>query len=90
VLFRLKERSVEKIQEAVGVLRGLEGVIPSLRGLEVGVDVVRSGRSYDIALVARFDDLEGLDAYRTHPGHVKVIEYIDGVKESVVAVDFES
>jgi hypothetical protein len=58
--------------------------------LEVGVDVVRGERSFDIALVARFDDLAGLEAYRSHPLHVEVADYIKGASESVVSVDYDS
>lgn len=60
-----------------------------LRGLEVGIDVVRSQRSYDIALIATFDSLEDLEGYQVHPEHKKVIEHITQVRESQVAVDFE-
>ena len=90
VFFKLKDASPENIEKTRNVLQGLEGNVPKLRSLEVGVDVIHSERSYDIALVARFDSLEDLNAYQTHPVHVKVGEYINSVKESAVAVDYES
>ncbi len=89
VLFRLIDRSEKSVKEALDVLRGLNGRIPSLRGLEAGVDVVKSVRSYDIALIARFDDLEGLDEYQNHPAHLEVVEYISAVRDASVAVDYE-
>ncbi|GJM73796.1 hypothetical protein HMSSN036_60120 [Paenibacillus macerans] len=51
--------------------------------------MVRSQRSYDIALIATFDSLEDLEGYQVHPEHKKVIEHITQVRESQVAVDFE-
>ena len=90
VFFKLKDASPENIEKTRDVLQGLEGNVPKLRSLEVGVDVIRSERSYDIALIAKFDSLEDLNAYQTHPVHVKVGEYINSVKESAVAVDYES
>ncbi|MMZ71489.1 Stress responsive A/B Barrel Domain protein [compost metagenome] len=51
--------------------------------------MVKSPRSYDIALVATFDSLEDLEGYQVHPEHQKVIEHMTQVRESQVAVDFE-
>ncbi|GMR04893.1 MAG: Dabb family protein [Thermodesulfobacteriota bacterium] len=90
VFFKLKERSDENLRKAVGILEALQGRVPSLKTLEVGVDVVRSSRSYDIALTARFDSLEGLESYRSHPEHVKAATYLRGVSEAIAAVDYES
>jgi len=88
VLFKLKDPS--SIQKTREVLMGMDGKIPQIRDLEVGVDVVRSQRSYDLALITRFDSMEDLQAYQVHPVHVEVLNYITSVRESVVAVDFQS
>lgn len=90
VLFKLKDRSAESIEKARMVLSSLHGRVPVLRHLEVGSDVVRSERSYDIALIAKFDTLDDLDAYQSHPFHVEVASYMAGVRESACAVDFRS
>lgn len=90
VLFKLKDRSPENIGKTRDILAGLKDKVQVLKHLEVGTDVVRGERSYDIALVARFDTLDDLEAYRVHPAHQEVVEYIKTVKESTVAVDYES
>lgn len=90
VFFKLKDRSPENIQRTYEVLAGMEGKIPQLRSLEVGIDVVRSERSFDLALTAKFDSLEDLQAYNDHPVHQEVIEYIAKVKDVSLAVDYES
>lgn len=90
VLFRLKDRGKESVEGALAVLRELDGRIPSLRGFEAGLDLVKSDRSYDIALIARFDDLKGLDEYQNHPAHQEVVKYISGVRDASVAVDYET
>lgn len=88
VLFKFKDSSsVEKARE---VLLGLKGKIPQLRHIEVGADVLHSERSFDIALLTRFDTLEDLEAYQMHPLHVEVAKFISSVRESAVAVDYES
>lgn len=64
--------------------------VPSLRAIEAGVDVLRSPRSYDVALITRFDDLAGLEAYQVHPVHQEVVEFIKPRSRGAVSVDFES
>jgi len=90
VLFKLKDRSPQSIEKARNLLVDMKGKISQLRNLEVGIDVLHSERSYDIALITKFDSMDGLAAYQAHPVHVKVSEYIMSVKESSVVVDFES
>lgn len=90
VLFKLLDFSPAKAAQAREVLPGMAGKIPQLRHLEVGVDIVRSDRSYDLALVARFDSLEGLQAYQVHPQQVEVVKYLQGVRQSAIAVDYET
>ncbi|MEJ8303673.1 Dabb family protein [Saccharibacillus sacchari] len=89
VFFKLKNRSAESVAEAAGVLRSMEGKIEQLKSLEIGTDILRTERSYDIALTSTFDTLDDLQAYNTHPEHQKIIEYINGVKEVSYAVDYE-
>ena len=84
-----KYRDSAEAQKIAPMLRGLVGKVPSLRAMEVGVNVVESKRAYDLALIATFDDLAGLEAYSSHPEHLKVREYIHSVMESSVSVDFE-
>jgi len=90
VFFKLKDRSPENIQRTRDVLAAMDGKIPQLRSLEVGIDVMRSERSYDLALVAKFDSLEDLRAYNDHPVHQEVLKYIATVKDISLAVDYES
>lgn len=90
VLFKLKDRSPRSVEKARDVLLGMKGKIPQLRHLEVGTDVLHSERSYDIALVTRFDSLEELQAYQGHPVHIEVAKYMTAARESAVAVDYES
>nr|WP_315989306.1 Dabb family protein [Desulforamulus aquiferis] len=68
----------------------MEGKIPQLRHLEVGADVLHTERSYDLALITKFDSLEDLQTYQVHPVHVEVANYLAKVREAAVAVDFES
>ncbi|MBD2846004.1 Dabb family protein [Paenibacillus sp. IB182496] len=90
VLFKLKDNSPAAVEEAAGVLRAMEGQIAELKSIEVGLDVLHSERSYDLALITKFDSMEAMEAYQVHPVHQKVIAYMGQVRESSVSVDFES
>ncbi|KAA8999787.1 Dabb family protein [Paenibacillus spiritus] len=89
VLFKLKDGSPESVARTAAVLRNMEGRIPQLLSLEIGTDVLRSERSYDLALTATVASLEDLQAYQVHPAHQEVIAHINEVKEQSIAVDYE-
>lgn len=89
VFFKLKNAAPESLAKTKQVLAAMEGKIEVLRTIEVGVDLLRTARSYDVALVTTFDSLEDLEAYQVHPVHVEVSRYMSEVRESAVAVDYE-
>lgn len=89
VFFKLKEPTVDNIERTVQVLRDMQGKIPQLRSLEVGSDIIRSERSYDLALISEVETLEDLQAYQVHPVHQEVIRYINTVKDHSISVDYE-
>jgi len=91
VLFKLTDPSAENIAATHAKLLSMQGRIPQLRHLEAGIDVIRSERSYDIALVTRFDSLADLQEYQAHPYHAgEVIPHMKSVCSSIVAADYES
>lgn len=90
VCFKLKDRSPEHIAQVRDRLLTLDGNVPVLRHLEVGIDFLRSDRSYDLALMAKFDSPEDLQAYQVHPFHVEIANYMATVRDSTVTVDYES
>ena len=90
VLFKLKDNNTENIEKTANVLMDMKDKIAELKHIKVGMDVTHSQRSYDMALITKFDSVADLEAYQTHPVHVKVAEYILSVRESTVTVDFES
>ncbi|MET0828412.1 MAG: Dabb family protein [Microbacterium sp.] len=73
----------------VSLVLALEGQIPELRRMSVGVDVLGGPASHELAIVADFDDLAGLEAYTRHPAHAEVLRISGPVKTSLATVDFE-
>lgn len=91
VLFKLTDPTTANLDATRDKLLSMNGKIEQLRHLEVGVDVIRSERSYDIALTTRFDSLDDLQAYQIHPYHAgEVVPHMKSVCSSIVAVDYES
>jgi hypothetical protein len=90
VLFKLKDPAPENIDKARLILTGLAGKVPELRHLEVGADILRTKRSYDLALLARFDSLEALQSYQVHPEHQELAKYLVAASDSIIVVDYET
>ena len=91
VLFKLADPSGENLAATRDKLLSMGGKIDLLRHLDVGVDVIRSERSYDIALTTCFDSLDDLQSYQIHPYHAgEVVPHMKAVCSSIVAVDYES
>lgn len=91
VMFKLKDQGAEGVAKAKELLLSMEGKVEQLRYLEVGTDVLRSERSYDLALITKFDSLEDLQGYQVHPYHAEqVAAYMRSVSSAVAVVDYES
>ena len=89
VLFKAKEPTVENLEFLRKTFLSMEGNIKELKELEVGVDVIRSDRSYDVAIITRFDSKEDYLAYDVDEFHVeKVKKVIKPYIESSKTIDF--
>lgn len=90
VFFRLKPEHRERAAELAERLVSMRGKITELREIEAGVDVARSERAWDVALITRFDDAAGLAVYRDHPVHLDVLAFVHEVCGETAVVDYES
>jgi hypothetical protein len=82
------EQKASDAAEIVRLIGGLEGVVPSIRSLSIGADVVSAGAFGDVALVADFDDEEGVEQYQVHPAHREASAFVRSVVSSRTSVDF--
>ncbi len=90
VCFKLKDNSEESCKKAAGVFQSMQGRVPQLRSIQVGIDFLHSPRSYDIILETTFDSKEDLEAYQNDPYHCETVKkYIHSVQETSIAVDYE-
>jgi hypothetical protein len=90
VLFKLKDATAENAAAVKDMLLSMDGRVPMLRHLETGIDLIRSERSYDVALYAKFDNLADLQAYQVHPYHAgTVVPFMRENCAAIVAADYE-
>lgn len=88
VLFKFENPA--DAQASVDKLLGMKGRVPSLLGIEAGIDFTRSERSYEVGLITRHVDRAALEAYRVDPVHLEVASFIKGKASGSAAVDFEA
>ena len=89
VLFKAKEPTEENLKFLEKTFLSMDGNIEELKQLEVGIDVIRSDRSYDIAIITRFDSKEDYLAYDVNKFHVeKVKKVIGSYIEASKTIDF--
>ncbi len=92
VLFKLKDYpETEKskiLAELKSILESLKEKIDEVKYLEVGLNYEQNAKSYDLALLSHFENMNDLDKYRTHQEHLKVVERIMETTVSRAAVDY--
>ena len=91
VLIRFrKETSDEHIDEFCRRMLALQTSIPGIEHLEVGRDILRDARSWDLILIMRFASIETLRSYQQHPEHLKLMAFNQPFVADVASVDFAS
>jgi len=90
VMMKFKDRNgIEKISATVKMmLDDLVPVVDALKRMEVGININPKPAAYDLVLSADFDDEEGLNSYRAHPDHVKILDFMKEVVDKVTVVDY--
>ncbi|AJH01973.1 Dabb family protein [Clostridium beijerinckii] len=78
VLFKLKEPTTENLKFVEKTLLSMNGMIKELKQLEVGVDVIKGDRSYDVGIITRFDNKEDYLSYDVNEFHVEKVKKVIG------------
>jgi quinol monooxygenase YgiN len=81
-----KAGAIAQLQSSFASLRGR---IPGLLHLEVGVDSSHVDYSCDVVLYSEFESQAALDAYATHPEHLRVKQELGDMRIARYQVDFE-
>ncbi len=90
VMMKFKQQeNAEVLSEKVKMmLDNLVPVVDSLKRMEVGINVNTKPSAFDLVLTADFDDEAGLNEYRSHPDHVKILDFMRDVVEKTAVVDY--
>ncbi|MGF6956625.1 Dabb family protein [Paraburkholderia youngii] len=67
---------------------GLRGRIPGMMHLEVGLDCSRVDYACDAVLVTEFHSQEALEAYASHPEHLRVRAELGDLRTARFQVDY--
>ena len=90
VCFQLSDNSPAECEKAKEILLSMIGKVPSAKHIEVGVDFLHSGRSYDLILMVDVADRAALEEYANDPYHCSVVKkHMHAVAKSSVTVDYE-
>jgi len=91
VMFKFKENNKEQnLQQVKQLLQELLPQIKELKSIEVGINLSKSDRAWDMSLYSTFDSLDDLSIYATHPSHLDVLEVIRSVILESKVVDYET
>ena len=80
-----KQHNIARLRESFLSLRGR---IPGLTHLEIGVDSSRVDYACDVVLYSEFDSQAALDAYATHPEHLRVKAELGAMRIARHQVDY--
>ena len=76
VFIKFKPGTAEShIEELCRRMEGLRHAVPGIEFLEMGRDMLREARSWDLILNMRFASVEALRNYQQHPDHQQLMAF---------------
>ena len=78
----------ENAAKAKQMLEALNGKIPGLLKLEVGINSTHSEGSSDLVLYSEFESTEALERYPDHPEHQAVMPFMAAIRSERRVVDY--
>lgn len=92
VMWNLRGETPEQKREAAVLVKslfeGLRDKIPGLLHVEVGIDSSGVDYSCDVVLYSEFSSQAALDAYASHPEHLRIRQRLEGVRIARYQVDY--
>lgn len=92
VMWHVRGSSASEKAEAIAQLKSsfesLRGRIPGLLHLELGIDTSRIDYACDVVLYTEFDTQDSLNAYASHPEHLRVKKEVENLRTSRFQVDY--
>jgi heme-degrading monooxygenase HmoA len=92
VMWNVRGETPEQKKESAKLVKSafesLNGKIPGLTKLEVGLDVSAVDYACDVVLYTEFESQESLDAYASHPEHLRVKQVVGDIRIARHQVDY--
>ncbi|UZW14628.1 Dabb family protein [Clostridium pasteurianum] len=88
LFIRSKERNNENIEKTRVILLSMKGKIETLLDLKVEIDISKG--DYDLMLITKYNSINDLNAYLSHPVHMEVAKYIVNILDNQVSLRYES
>ena len=89
VMIKFKPEHQADIPAVREKLLALPAQIDAIRHYEVGLDVIRSERAWDLVIFSKFDSLETLEIYDKHPAHMEAVAFLRPLRSDIASVDYE-
>lgn len=90
VCYKLKDNSLENCVLTKKTLMSMVDKVPYFQTIEVGIDCLKSERSYDVVLEMTFASFEDMEKYQKDPYHVNVVKkFMHNARLTSVSVDYE-
>ena len=95
VLWKLKDHAEGKTRQENALqlkkeLENLNGVIPGLIRLEVGINISGNGEDdSDVILYSEFENMDALENYYPHPEHVKIKPFAQAIRSERRVIDYK-
>ena len=94
VMWTLKEQAegasaAENGRKIKEMLEGLNGKIPGLMHLEIGLDVFQATPECHVALYSELESREALEGYQQHPEHMRCVAFVKKVVATRAVLDYE-
>lgn len=96
VVWKLKDQADGKTKHENALklkneLESLNGIVPGLIHLEVGININDSGSEddTDVILYSEFENMEALNNYYPHPAHAKIVPFAKSIRIERRVIDYE-
>ncbi len=80
----------DHVDEFCERMHAIASQLPEVITLEIGRDILREARSWDLMLAMEFHDVASLRKYQQHPSHLEVMSFNQPYVAEVGSVDFEA
>ena len=89
IMFRLKERNDENRFLVKEKLLSMKGVIKQLKDIKVEANQIAGSSSFDIVMIAKYDNMDDFNEYASNPFHLQVGKFVLELCEQTGSVIYE-